>query len=137
MTLAGILAISLSWWAWNEFAPRLLDDKLEYIGEQDYGCVWFCDSRPGTTYFYATDLTPPELAAHLKSARATDPEFQIDRWQNRGQSFHIDFTSGNSSERFTLYFYTNPPEIDTLTHTTMQYVVSIGSSDYGAVLNSL
>lgn len=145
IALSIVIGIAILIGGWLYIQPRIphpLGDQLEYIGKRDYGCAgfWLCDSHPGTTYFYATDLTPPELATYFQKARATDPQFQIDRWQNRGESFHIDFINEGSTKRFTIYFYTNPSEQETSTGVVQpnkKYVVSLDSDYYKTVLNSL
>ena len=136
--ISAIIVLAIGWFYFQSRISYPLGDKLEYVGKQDYGCTWLCDSRPSTSYFYATDLTPPELAIYLQNAQATDAEFQIGRWQNRGESFHIDFINQTSSERFTLYFYTDPPKIGTESiQTTKQYIVSLNSGSYKIVLDAL
>lgn len=138
--VGGLAVVSIWFFYFQPRIPHPLGDQLEYIGKRDYGCNWLCDSPPSTTYFYTTDMTPPELADYFQNARATESQFQIERWQNRGQSFHIDFINEDSSERFTIYFYLDPSEQETgieLTSHIKRYVISLNSNYYQVVKDSL
>jgi hypothetical protein len=46
-----------------------LGDELEYVGKSDYGCLYICSAWPGTTFYYATDMTTEEVVGYFKGAR--------------------------------------------------------------------
>jgi len=135
--IAGLAVILIGWWAWGQFAPRPLGDRLEYLGKRDYGCAWFCDSPPSTTYSYATDMTPPELLEYFPKAQMLD-EDDIDHWQDQG-NFRIHFFDQNSN-MFTISFRTDTAEHIrnfNLKPTTRAYIVEIESNEYQFAKDSL
>lgn len=143
-TIATGLALLVgSWFYIQPRIPHPLGDKLQYIGKWDYGCsgFWLCDSRPGTTYIYATDLTPPELVDYFKRARAEDPEYQVEQWEDRGESFDVELVNTKSSEGFSIFFEARPDqEFKTdfgPTQLTKKYIVRIDSTDYNTAKDSL
>jgi hypothetical protein len=117
-----------------------LGDKLEYIGKRDYGCAWFCDSRPSTTYSFATDMTPPELVQYFANAQTINKSIDIEHWQERSSPFLIHFRNSESGERFTVLFYRTVDELNhhfNLHPTTKMFAVEIESDEYQLAKDSL
>lgn len=48
--------------------------KLEYIGETNYGCFLICNANPAKIYYYATTMSPQQVAAYFKNAKLDNPE---------------------------------------------------------------
>jgi hypothetical protein len=69
--IAGLMVVMLGWWAWNEFAPRPLGNKLEYLGKETYGNIFGFDSFPTSIYYYGTDMTVDETVDYF--SKALDP----------------------------------------------------------------
>jgi hypothetical protein len=75
VTIVVIVILLSGWWALTQFfggpyhspdVPHPLGEKLEYIGKEDYGCTGFCDSKPSSTYYYATDMSIDEVIHYFK-----------------------------------------------------------------------
>jgi hypothetical protein len=116
-----------------------LDDKLEYLGRYEYGCNFFCGSHPSETYFYATDLTPPNLAQHLSHASLLSPS-KIDNWKEKGPSFSLEFETPEVAKAFSVDFTmdgTQKVKQFNLRKTTKQYVISFDAKYYQAAKDSL
>jgi hypothetical protein len=136
IVLGVIGALLVGWWAWEQFSPKPLGD-LEYVGQRHYGCWLICDEKPGATYSYATNLTPPGLSAYLKGAQDSK---SIEEWQNKGSTFTIKFISEKSGKPFTIYYYTNAQErirLFNLKQTQHKYLIDIDASDYDKAHESL
>ncbi|HET8883846.1 MAG TPA: hypothetical protein VFM68_00040 [Candidatus Saccharimonadales bacterium] len=119
-----------------------LNNKLEYIGQRDYGCYIsfiICDSNPGVTLSYATNMNPEQLAAHFTNA-SLDPSFQINEWQNKGASFAMHFTSIKSKDLFTVHYHRDVQkrinDFD-LKETNKTFVIDIDKKYYEAIKSSL
>lgn len=141
--LAGILLIlaAIIFYAqWQASVPKPLGDKLEYIGKVDYGCIGFCDSPPGSTYYYATDMKVEQLIGYFKGAEATNPS-QIDNWQDRGDAPWFDFVNKQTKSPFTLiYYYEGNKRLHELSlsvTSSKQHVIELDQSAYGAAEHSL
>lgn len=72
-----------------------LGDKIEYIGKSDYGCWYGCDSRPGSSYYYATALSYDELVRSFPKSDSIDTSnkpnaFSISKANNH---FYIDINN--------------------------------------------
>lgn len=54
--------------------PRDLGPELEYVGKSTYGCYvpYFCWTRPGGVYYFATDMTAEDLKGYFKKAAYVD-----------------------------------------------------------------
>ena len=64
-----IVALLLGWWAWSYFSPKPLGDKMEYLGQESYGSWFFLsDAKPGSNYYYATNLSLEEVVAYFKKS---------------------------------------------------------------------
>lgn len=140
--IVGLLVLIGAWFFYIQpQLPRPLGDRLEYIGKRDYGCNWLCDSRPGTTYLYATDLTPPELVDYFGKAQATQPISDVERWQNRGSAFSVELLNTEAAESFFIYFEAKPnQEVETdfgSVQLTKKYIVRVDYDYYNIAKDSL
>jgi len=132
--IAGLVVILLGWWAWGQFAPRPLGDKLEYLGKEDYGNIFGFDSFPSSTYYYETDMNAEETANYFTKASIVEGPSGTNKWQ----SFTLRASNGE-----TIYFYIYPSEtfLEEKPHTSFtiekNYVLSIPDSKYSAAKDSL
>lgn len=113
--VGALVIIFLGWWAVISLAPHPLGDKLEYLGKKDYGCwIGFCDSRPASTYYYGTDMSPEEMK-NIFSARYSPLEnvaFKNARFTTADGEFMLTYEPSGSFS------------------TSKKYVVSIVNSQY-------
>ena len=112
---------------------------MEYIGKQDHGCyIGFCDSSPGSTYYYATNMTADNLKTYFTKA-----PYDIAAQDEAGVSTNYNFTRihFNSSEGdFIVDYYSNATGVINskhLTPTTKKNVISISDAYYNSVKKSL
>jgi hypothetical protein len=121
--VAGLVVVGFSWWAWDQFVPRPLGDRLEYLGKRDYGNIFGFDSRPSSIYYYGTDMSPEELASYFDKAKYTP--------QGNFAFKHAQFTSpGNKT--FTFVY-----EKDSSFVTDKKYTISLPGSQYKYAKGSL
>jgi pimeloyl-ACP methyl ester carboxylesterase len=68
MLVACVLsALLFAAWKYYLRPPQSLGAQLEYVGKSSYGCWWLaCDSTPGSTYYFATDMTADELSHYFR-----------------------------------------------------------------------
>jgi hypothetical protein len=130
--IVGILVISLSWWAWNEFVPRPLGDKLEYLGKKDYGNLLGFDSFPYSVYFYSTDMEASEAVeyfakGHIIDEPSTQKETSFTLQTSNGETFRVSFYTKDAFEDK----YSNLPKPKN------DYVLSIPSFKYNVAKDSL
>jgi len=64
VVLTLVIALCL-WWAWGQFAPHPLGEKMEYLGREDYGNILGFDSAPASIYYYGTDMNVDEIAKYF------------------------------------------------------------------------
>ncbi|MDX2776569.1 hypothetical protein PV379_04355 [Streptomyces caniscabiei] len=74
LTGAAIIIALLSWWAWVNFSPKPLGDKMEYLGKKDYGNVFGFDSKPYSVYYYGTDMDEEEVASYFHGSLSHEGE---------------------------------------------------------------
>ncbi|MDX2776570.1 hypothetical protein PV379_04360 [Streptomyces caniscabiei] len=135
IVLAALLAF-LSWWAWVNFSPKPLGDKMEYLGKKDYGNIFGFDSKPYSVYYYGTDMDEGEIGQYFKDV--SSPE---EVSQELGDGYSAPILSFKSQKgNFTLVFYSN--NLDAVMRNksftnTKKYLVSILDSDYPTALESL
>jgi hypothetical protein len=108
LVVGGLIAW-LTPWVWYDNQPKPLGDGLEFVGKKDYGCwLGFCDSKPGATYYYATDMDLEEMEGYFKGAElAKDP---VKEWYTpeEGGEYRFDFgLKENDTKGFYLIFYDN------------------------------
>lgn len=49
--------------------PQNLGAQLEYVGRDDLGCfLWWCEVKPYSVYYFATDLGLDELKGYFPKA---------------------------------------------------------------------
>jgi len=146
--LVGILVlaagVSLAWR--YESKPTNLGPELQYVGGEAYGCIFGCDSSTGSTYYFATNLTPGQLAAYFRQA---DCSLQAETMQlgaayiggglncqvkGSGATFYPDYFEYQNSD-----FMASGGVIATyhLKNVHKHLIVSIGSSEYAAARAAL
>ena len=63
-----IAVASFIWAKTNE--PNDLGPELTYIGKKDFGCfVFWCDSKPYSEYYFATNLSKADIDTYFKDAK--------------------------------------------------------------------
>lgn len=130
-TIVLIILLPTSWFAYTAFSPKPLGDKLEYIGKQDYGCIVFCDSRPGSVYYYATDMNIEQIEAYFNNAVVKRPS------EDKMDYAWIWLKNKVSSQTFLLNYY-NQEDSQKLTHKREdKNIISITSEQYATALDSL
>lgn len=73
--------------------------KLHYVGKVSGGClIPLCDSGPGATYYFSTDMTLEEVMRYFKKAKCTLPENVV---------IEVDCKLTDSS--FSFWYYENDP----------------------------
>ena len=128
VALGIIGAILIGWWAWEQFSPKPLGDRLEYVGREDYGCWIICDSAPASVYYYATDMTPEEVVAYFKGANMELP------LESEGDNVRIWLKKNNDS--FLVRYYNNDKKIKKYASENKK-VISLRSQDYSFASKSL
>jgi hypothetical protein len=146
-TLFGVGLVLLGWWVYTNFMPHPLGEKMEYLGQRDYGCwVGFCDSEPGTTYFYATDMTPREVASYFSQTSILDDGTYIDPAPNSGQepgSYNISFSlvsNKNSLQKINIYYISDAQQYaDEFKYTVphKKHIVEIDARYYNIAKSNL
>jgi hypothetical protein len=120
--VAAVVVAGFGWWTWNEFVPRPLGDKLEYLGKEDYGNIFGFDSFPSSTYYYGTDMTSEELASYFKKAEYAPLD---------NLAFtHARFMTSNGE--FMFVYERNSSFV-----TNKKYVLSLPKSQYKSAKDSL
>lgn len=133
--IIGAIIISFAgWWAYDNFSSRPLGKKLEYVGKTNYGCYVFCDSKPGSTYYYATDMTLEEIGSHFSKASL--------KQKNDSDSFHA-YTSlwlVTPDGSFDVYYYASAdmlPKGIASKDTQASHFISLTASKYSLAKDSL
>jgi hypothetical protein len=143
LTIGVLLLILAGYWAWNNFSPKPLGSKLEYIGKEDYGCIiLFCDSGPSSTYYYATDMSLEEVKKYFGKASASEPNMQgtNSRKNNKGIIlWSINFKL-NQSQSFLVDYYKDGKYVASdrnLQTISKEHLISIDAKDYLTIKSSL
>jgi hypothetical protein len=143
MAIAGVMIALGGWWVYVSFMPHPLGDKLEYLGKRDGGC-WVCDSKPYTSYFYATDMTPQQVADYFQGTAIADGKnLQPPTNQQAEGSYDIEFSliSPKDSSKPILvgYFSDGKKRIQDfkLSKSDKRHVVEIDSQYYNLAKDSL
>ena len=131
----GVVVVLFGWWAWGNFSPKPLGDRLEYLGKRDYGC-WFCDSKPYSRYYYGTDVDKEELKTFFHNVHfetsynvLTTPEYRAE---------DMAFTIKNDDLIIT--FYDNKQATIKSAHlysSNRKNLISITNSDYELLKSAL
>ncbi len=91
----------LGWWAWNQFSPKPLGDKLELVNRSYSGYIPLISDSPfSTEYYYATDMSLDEFTSYFKGARLDGPP------QTEQEAYRVSFTNIKNGRGFTLLYYT-------------------------------
>lgn len=119
----------------NFIFSKPLGDKLEYIGKTDYGCWLVCDANPGSTYYYATDMSVEEVTKYFKKSSMIEKPSTID-----GETYFGIKTP--SSETIYMYYYKDKhhkkvERVGNLRSSAKQHVLTLPSFKYDAAKNSL
>lgn len=102
--VVGIVLIAIAtifYFQWQAEAPKPLGDQLEYIGKVDYGCIGFCDSLPGSTYYYTTEMELEGVIKYFNKARLYQPSAQ------EGTSIRVWLINEQQNKSFILNYDTN------------------------------
>jgi hypothetical protein len=133
----GILAVLLiGWWTWVTFSSKPLGDRLEYIGKRDYGS-WLplSSQRPGSTYYYATDMSLEEIKQYFKGAASqeiTEPNFVSGTYNY--SYVGIRFKNLKTSEEFSVAYYVDGQNDKlkslNLSQFSKKHLIDIDANDY-------
>lgn len=116
----------------NFIFSKPLGDKLEYIGKTDYGCWLVCDANPGSTYYYATDMSVEEITDYFK-ATTSSPLRAFDGMTD----FVLKTKDGHS---ISIYYYTDKEKVADKginKKVRKKAIISIPGFQYDAAKNSL
>lgn len=126
----------------NFIFSKPLGDKLEYIGKTDYGCWLACDANPGSTYYYATDMSVEKVADSLftKATLKEKPQLGSTPMGNKEiQDFWIQL-QGSHGQNLYITYYQDASELRHFLHlkdTSKPHVISIGSESYAIAKDML
>jgi hypothetical protein len=132
------------WFLYSRLVPPTypLGERLEYVGEEKYGCYLICDANPASTYYYATDMSVEEVVMYFKGAvlkndsdyeLTTDPKtspitFSLGTNKNeKSIEFYIDYYIDGSEETKNL----------ALKRTSKNHLIIINSGDYQTAKDAL
>ena len=121
-TFAVIVIIGGAWWAWMNFSPKPLGDKMEYLGKKDYGNILGFDSRSYSVYYYGTDMDEEELAGYF-DAKYTP----LESMAFKNARFVVD-------EKEFLFTY---QQREDFFKTSKKYIVTLNGSKYPLAKASL
>lgn len=116
--------------------PRDLGPKLHYVGKVSGGClIPVCDSLPGATYYFATDMSLDETMQYFKGAKCVLPE---------NVRIEVDCELDKTSFGYG-YFYNDPEKLqnygqgvrDLLKASKKPLIISIDSSEYRTARDAL
>jgi hypothetical protein len=140
-----LIAIWVAFYAWGSSSysspdvPRPLGDKLEYIGKEDSRCIGvFCDSKPSTTYYYATDMNPEEILHYFKKTTLDYPDTMPD-WQTP-ETILFGLRTPHTPNIIYINYHNNgkvPIKKFDLRDPNKQHVIDINAEDYEAAKASL
>jgi hypothetical protein len=66
--IALVLVVGVGgWMTYDNVRPRPLGSQMEYLGKEDYGNILGFDSKPGSVYYYATDINKEELRNYFNA----------------------------------------------------------------------
>jgi hypothetical protein len=138
-----VLVISLAWWIYTTTLTYPLGDKLEYVGKKDTGCyisLTICDSRPSTTYYYATNLSQNELTRYFKNTSEAEVESSAVTTSTGYTYDYVTFHLPNTPDLINVSYYTDSALITRdmkLQPSSKRHVISINSKYYAALRESL
>ena len=120
IVLTLIIALCL-WWAWGQFAPHPLGNRMEYLGKEDYGNIFGFDSAPNSIYYYGTDMEPKDMEKYFTATYSPleGLAFKNSRFTVDNKEFVFTYESSSSFS------------------TSKKYVVSISYSQYNIAKNYL
>ena len=129
-------------------APRDIGDKIEYLGQRDYGCAPFplsfvCFSPPSTEYYFSTTLTQDELKTHFRYAhyKTNDPLKTSDGGgavrapdgRDIDYSFKDIVFVDKNNQRFVITYYDNKEAMtfgEHLRQADKPYIISMDPESY-------
>lgn len=127
-----VLVLLIGWWAYDQHRERPLSNSFEYLGKSDYGCWVVCDSNPGSTYYYATDMSVKEVTNYFK--RTTSSSL---RTFDGITDFTLKTKSGNT---ISIYYYIDKNRVRSEgfnKETNKKAIVSIPSFHYDTAKDAL
>lgn len=70
LSIVGVIMLFVGFFSIKGFleAPRDLGTDLAYVGKQDYGNIFGFDQLPGSTYYFATDMSESELITYINKS---------------------------------------------------------------------
>ena len=98
-SIATVIFILISLFVYQNYLktyPLGDNDKLQYIGKVDYGC-WLCDSQPSSTYYYATDMTPEEIAGYFGKTDNVGYKIQTPLLSHGAKYIFLDIPDGKGT----------------------------------------
>lgn len=101
-----------------------LDDKIEYIGKTDYGCDFFCDSKPGSVYYYATNMIYEEVVGHFKNA------FLVDEPNTNASTIYFGMTNRDGKSVFITFYRDKRKASSKINATDKKYIFNIPDDSY-------
>ena len=132
LAILGIVILLIGWWAWGQFAPKPLGDRLVYIGREDYGNFpFFSDSKPGVNYRYTTGMSIHETEKYFKNASLFKPTEQD------SGNLRVWLHSTKQNKEFIIYYYDSGAASGTLGIQTKQNIVVVPGTYYNLAKESL
>lgn len=149
-TLIGLLAIGaivigvIAWitpWVHLDTRPKPLGERLEFIGKFDYGCYGgLCDSPPGASYFYASDMTAKEVGQYFQKAVLVERPIKEEYSKEEGGRYRLEFSIKQDTKKgFYLIFYDNGPiqSVKNGLKTTKKHLIEVDHTYYQIARDSL
>lgn len=94
--ISAILLVVIATWNIDNLTPHPLGDRMEYLGKEDYGCIWICDAEPSSIYYYGTDMDTKEIIQYFKFAK-------IDFVNQESDATTLSLTKDNKKIYISLY----------------------------------
>ncbi len=139
LVLGIIGVLLLGWWAWNQFSPKPLGDKLEYVGRSDYGSWLPLSSAPPTAvYYYATDMSNESLVNYFRNATSSSSDGSALNTDYKDQ--YIKLKNKHSGKEFLVVYYSDGAATarqNKLSPITKSHVVTVDSFNYDIAKASL
>jgi len=131
----------IGWFVYQQVQPHPLGNKLEYVGKQDYGCLFFCDSNPTTNYYYETDMSLDDLEVYFENAQIVSKPVQTTtNFKNDSTTLSlIQFSNVKSQKKFVLTYYSDGVLLakDNNLNVSKKHILMVDSKDYNNVFSSL
>jgi hypothetical protein len=134
--VAAIFIIRFTPWVWYDHSEKPLGIIMEYIGKHDYGCAPgpCIGGEPGTTYYYATDMSMEEVEGYFKGANVKKIE-NFSGQSSAGYFYtYLSFELKSNGSRKTIINYYNDGaaviKTMSLRKSLKKYAISLDAVDY-------